>query len=194
MHHSGVDDDRRIWEQLQVVSLAHVPHCWQCYAGDSPPCPQTEQRAMTMSTGQTVTDFNQSQWGRFRLGIRQSLLTGKIIKERDRLPGEGQEPLFLKVLQVEGDICHADPTVARGWISSRSKTQLWFPTTSQMRCWSPPSDCSDLGADNGTAKAEIQCNQHAVNRRQGLGKTPHPALAFHRIMEWFGFEGMLRII
>lgn len=128
----------------------------------------------------------QSQWGRFRLGIRQSLLTKRIIKKRDRLSGEGQELLFLKVLQVEGDICHADPTAARRWISSHSKTRLWFLTTSQMPCWSPTSNCSVqelimaekyiLFTSQHSAKAEIQHNQHRVNHRQGLGKASPPAL------------------
>lgn len=104
------------------------------HAGDSPPAPNTAELAAkrnrmtrSASTGERTSSHGlKLQQGRFRLGIRQSLLTGRIIKRRNRLPGEGQELPFLKVLQAVGNICHTDPALGRGWIRRPFKDPALF--------------------------------------------------------------------
>lgn len=108
------------------------------HAGGSPPTSNTAELAakrngttLSASTGERTSSHRlKLQQGRFRLGIRQSILTGRIIKRRNRLPGEGQELPFLKVLQAVGNICHADPTLGRGWIRRPFKDPALFSNNS----------------------------------------------------------------
>lgn len=108
------------------------------HIGNSPPASNTAKLAAkrnrtthsASARERTSSHGLKLQRGRFRLGIRQSLLTGRIIKRRNRLPGEGQELLFLKVLQVVGNICHTDPTLGRGWIRQLFKHPALFSNNS----------------------------------------------------------------
>lgn len=122
-------------------SRARLPG--SAHAVDSPPASNTAELAAkgnrttrSASTGERTSSHGlKLQRGRLRLGIRQSLLTGRIIKRRNRLPGEGQELPFLKVLQAVGNICHADPTLSRGWIRRPFKDRALFSNNSP----NPPS-------------------------------------------------------
>lgn len=149
--------------QLQAASK-HSSHArllgstGSAHIGNSPPASNTAKLAAkrnrtthsASARERTSSHGLKLQRGRFRLGIRQSLLTGRIIKRRNRLPGEGQELPSWRFYKWWETSVTLTPLWVGGGLGSYSNTRLCFLTTPRTPHWSPTLNCSDPGADNST--------------------------------------------